>query len=137
MKEIVEKLGRAEQEMAADKGEFLLFAVVLREDAPDVWDLVVASPWIARDKSGSLRYVSDKVRSVLDANELVKLSRIVLIEPDSPALASFQQAINVEHGIPVEIKDSDFFGLQIKHGYLITSRRDTNTKPSKPATRAR
>jgi hypothetical protein len=135
MKEIVEKLVRAEQEMAAEKGAFLLFAMVLREDAPDVWDLVVASPWIATDKSSSLRYISDKVRSILDANELVKLSRIVLIEPDNPALAAFQQAIHVEHGI-AEIKDGDFFGLQIKHAYLITSRRDTNAKSSKRATHA-
>jgi hypothetical protein len=136
MKEITEKLVRAEQEMAAEKGAFLLFAVFLREDAPDVWDLVVASSWIARDKSDSLRYISDKVRSVLDASELVKLSRIVLIEPDSPALAAFQQAIHVEHGI-AEIKDSDFSGLRIKHAYLITSRRDTNTKSLNPTTRAK
>ena len=122
--------------MAAEKGAFLLFAVFLREDAPDVWDLVVASSWIARDKSDSLRYISDKVRSVLDASELVKLSRIVLIEPDSPALAAFQQAIHVEHGI-AEIKDSDFSGLRIKHAYLITSRRDTNAKSLNPTTRTK
>ncbi|OHB62813.1 MAG: hypothetical protein A2Y76_09635 [Planctomycetes bacterium RBG_13_60_9] len=133
MKEIVEKLVRAEQEMAAEKGAFLLFAVFLREDAPDVWDLIVASPWVAEDKPGSLRYISDKVRSILDASELVKLSRIVLIEPDNPALAAFQQAIHVEHRI-AEFKDSVFSGLRIKHAYLITSRQDTNTEPSKPAT---
>lgn len=125
MKEIVEKLVRAEQEMAAEKGAFLLFAVFLREDAPDVWDLVVASPWIAEDKPGSLRYISDKVRSILDAGELVKLSRIVLIEPDSPALFALQQAVCVEHGT-VEIKDSSFSGLPIKHAYLITSRRESD-----------
>jgi hypothetical protein len=136
MKEIITKLVRAEQEMAGERGAFLLFAVFLREDAPDVWDLVVASPWIAEDKPGSLRYISDKVRSVLDANELMKLSRIVLIEPDSPALAAFQQAIHLEHGI-AEIKDSDFSGLRIKHAYLITSRRDTNTKSFNPATHAK
>jgi len=136
MKEIVEKLVRAEQEMAAEKGAFLLFAMFLREDAPDVWDLVVASSWIATDKSGSLRYISDKVRSILDADELVKLSRIVLIEPDSPALAALQQVIHVEHSI-AEIKDSDFSGLQIKHAYLITSRRETDPNSSNPAMHAR
>jgi len=136
MKEIVEKLVQAEQEMAAERGSFLLFALLLREDAPDVWDLVVASSWIAKDKADSLRYISDKVRLVLDADELVKLSRIVLIEPDSPALAAFQQAINVEHGV-VEIRDSAFSGLPIKHAYLITSRQDTTAISSKPATHAR
>jgi hypothetical protein len=132
MKEIAEKLVRAEQEMAAERGEFLLFAMFLREDAPDVWDLVAASSWIAKDKSESLRYISDKVQSVLDADELVKLSRIVLVEPDSPALAAFHQAVHIEHGI-AEIKDSVFSGLRIKHAYLITSRRETDPKLSNPA----
>jgi hypothetical protein len=136
MKEIVDKLVRVEQEMAAEKGAFLLFAILLREDAPDVWDLVAASPWIVRDKADSLRYISDRVRSVLDADELVKLSRIVLVEPDSPALAAFQQAIHVEHGT-VEIRDSNFSGLPIKHAYLITSRQDTTAQPSKPPTRVK
>ena len=136
MKEIVEKLVQAENEMAAEKGPFLLFAMFLREDAPDVWDLVVASPWIDADKSGSLRYISDKVGSVLDSKELVKLSRIVLIEPDSPALAAFQRAVHIEHGT-AEIKDSDFSGLRIKHAYLITSRRDTTTKSSNSAPHTR
>ncbi|MEN6576526.1 MAG: hypothetical protein ABFD90_09300 [Phycisphaerales bacterium] len=136
MKEIVEKLVQAEKEMAAEKGAFLLFAVFLREDAPDVWDLVVASPWIDGDKSASLRYISGKISSVLNSKELVKLSRVVLIEPDSPALAAFQRTVHVEHGT-AEIKDSDFGGLRIKHAYLITSRRDTTTEPSNAATHTR
>lgn len=133
MKEIVEKLVQAEKEMAAEKGAFLLFAVFLREDAPDVWDLVVASPWIDGDKSASLRYISGKISSVLEPEELLKLSRIVLIELNNPALAALQQAVHTEHGT-AEIKDSDFFGLRIRHAYLITSRRDTDTRSANPAT---
>lgn len=131
MKDIIEKLIRAEKEMAAEKGAFSLFVLLLREDAPDVWDLVVASPWIAEDKSSALRYISNKVSSVLEPNELVKLSRIVLIERDNPALAAFQRVAHVEHGI-VEVKDSDFFGLRMKHAFLITSRRDTGTQSANP-----
>jgi hypothetical protein len=134
MKEIVDKLVKVEQEMAAERGAFLLFALFLREDAPDVWDLVVASSWIAADRAGSLRYISEKIGSVLDPKELLKLSRIVLIELDNPALSALQQAVHVEHGT-AEVKDSDFFGLRIKHAYLITSRRDTDTRSASPATR--
>ena len=56
--------------------------------------------------------------------ELLKLSRIAIIESHEPALAALQQAIQTEHGI-AEIKDSNFFGLQIKHAYIITSRRES------------
>ncbi len=122
MKGIVRKLVQAEQKMAEEKGRFLIFALFLREDAPDLWDVVVAAPWVAEDKSSSLKYISSKLGEALEPNEVTKLSRIVVIEPGNPALAALQ-AIQVEHGI-VELKDSNFFGLKIKHTYLITSRRE-------------
>jgi len=46
MKELVEKPRKLEAEIAAEKGPFLLFALFLRQDAADRWDLVVAAPWI-------------------------------------------------------------------------------------------
>ena len=122
MREIAEKLVRAEQEMAAHKGRFLVFGLFLREQAPDVWDLVVAAPWVVENKSASLQYISDKISSALQPDELVKLSRIVLVEPDNPSVAALHQAIKVEHGIS-EIKDCHFSGMEIRHAYLITSQR--------------
>ena len=55
MKAFAEKLVPVERQIAAEKGAFLLFALFLREDAPDVWDLVVAAPWIEANKSEALR----------------------------------------------------------------------------------
>lgn len=136
MKQIVEKLTQAEKEMAVEKGPFFLFGIFLREDAPDVWDLVVASPWIDLDRSNSLRYISDKISAALEPKELVKLSRIVLVEPDSPALVALQRAFHAEHAL-TEVKDSDFFGLRIKHAYIITSRRNANTESQNPASHNR
>jgi hypothetical protein len=130
MKTIVEKLIRAEREMAEDKGAFVLFAFFLREDAPDLWDLIVSAPWITKDKSGSLKYIAKKVQGVLSAEELLKLSRIVIIEQDNPALEAMQRAIHIEHGA-AEILSSNFFGLQIKHGFIITSRSDGSPPPNK------
>lgn len=124
MKEITEKLMALEQSIAAEKGSFLLFALFLREDAPDRWDLLVAAPWIPKNKNTALKYFSDKLIRTLSQKELLKLSRIAIIEPDEPALAAIQQAMHVEHSI-AEIKDSNFFGMQIKHAYIITSRRQT------------
>jgi len=122
MKEITEKLRTLEQSIAAEKGNFLLFALFLREDAPDRWDLLVAAHWIPKNKNTALKYFSDKLIRTLSQKELLKLSRIAIIEPDEPALAAIQQAMHVEHSI-AEIKDSNFFGMQIKHAYIITSRR--------------
>lgn len=124
MTDTTEKLTALEKSIAAEKGSFLLFALFLREDAPDRWDLLVAAPWIPKNKKTALKYFSDKLIRTLNQKELLKLSRIVIIEPDAPALAAIQQARHVEHSI-TELKDSNFFGMQIKHAYIITSRRQT------------
>ncbi|MCL5280411.1 MAG: hypothetical protein M1376_10950 [Planctomycetes bacterium] len=131
MNEIIEKLVQVEREMATEKGRLLVFALFLREDAPDLWDVIVAAPWVTPDKSGSLQYISSKLSSALAPDELTKLSRIVLIEPDSPALSALQKAVHVEHGT-AEIRDGNFFGLPIKHAYLITSRRDVDRESTEP-----
>lgn len=122
MKEITEKLRSLEQNISEEKGGFLLFALFLREDAPDRWDLLVSAPWIPKSKNTALKYFSNKLVQSLNQKELLKLSRIAIIESDDPALSAIQQAMHVEHGL-AEIKDSIFFGLQIKHAYIITSRR--------------
>lgn len=122
MKEIAEKLKEQEKVMAAEKGPFDLFALFLREDAPGKWDLVVAAEWIEKNKQEALKYISEALKKTLSQSELVKLSRISIIDESNPALGALQSAMNVEHGM-ADIKDSNFFGLQIKHAYLITSKR--------------
>ena len=130
MKEIAEKLKSYEEIMAKEKGPFDLFALFLREDAPGKWDLVVASDWIEKNKEKSFKYIAGIVQKALSKEELLKLSRIVLIDKTNPALEAMHRAMHVEHGI-AEIRDSNFFGLQIKHAYLITSRGRNNGTSNK------
>lgn len=129
MKEIVEKLKQQEEIMAKEKGPFDLFALFLREDAPGKWDLVVAAEWIEKDKETAFKYIAGIVQKTLSKEQLLKLSRIAIIDESNPALEAFHRAMHVEHGV-AEIQDSNFFGLQIKHVYLITSRRRTNSAPN-------
>ena len=130
MKEIVERLQRQEVIMAEEKGPFDLFALFLREDAPGKWDLVVAAEWIDKSKEASFKYIADIVQKALSKEELLKLSRIVLIDENNPALEALHKAMHVEHSI-AEIQDSNFFGMQIKHVYLVTSRRRFSGAPNK------
>ncbi len=123
MRKIAEKLKEVEIEITQEKGNLSLFALFLREDAPDVWDLLISAPWARINKSDALKYVAGKIRKKLDNSELLKLSRIVILEGDDPAVQAFQRGIKVEHGI-AEIQNSNFLGLPIKHAYLITSKRD-------------
>jgi len=122
MKDIVEKLKQKEIEMSEQKGPFHLFALFLREDIQDKWDLLVAAPWISEDKSEALKYIGSAVQQSLDKNELMKITRVVMIDDTNPALEALQRAMSIEHG-SAEIMNSNFFGLNIKHAYLITSKR--------------
>jgi len=120
MNEVVEKFASLEAEIAEKRGNFSLFALVLREDAPDRWDLVVSAPWVGPNKQEAVNYFVAEIKSNLGPQGLVNLSRIVLVDPSDAPVQAFNRAIHVEHG-RVEIRDSNFFGLPIKHAFIITS----------------
>lgn len=121
MKEIIEKLRIEESSISSEKGDFNLFALLLREDSPDRWDLLVAADWIDRDKYNAIHYIASRIQHVLSKKEIVLLSGIVVVEENNPELADFNAAFHVENG-SVEIQNRNFFGQQISHAYLITSR---------------
>jgi hypothetical protein len=129
MKKLVEKLIEGEMSMSQKKGTFHLFALFLREDSPDKWDLVVAAPWIDKDKEAALKYIAQNIQKSLEKDELLKISRIVMIDEGNPALSALQRAFRTEHSL-TEIKNSNFFGLQIKHAFIITSKRNGDPKPN-------
>ena len=119
-KETLEKLALLEREISAQKGDFSLFGLFLREDAPDKWDLLVSAPWLEVDEKQGFKYIAEEVHSRLDTDELLFISRIVLLEKNNPILEAIHKAIRVKHG-KVEIKNSSFSGIQITHACISTS----------------
>jgi len=124
MNELLEKLIDIERVMSSKKGDFSLFALFFREDAPDKWDLVVSAPWIESDKKRALDSIAKQLQSNLEPEELLSLSKIVLVDQDDPALRAIHNAVRILHGT-VEVRDSRFFGLSIKHAYVITSQKQS------------
>jgi hypothetical protein len=122
MKYIATKLRDIEKKMSEKKGAFNLFALFMREDAENKWDLLVSSKWISKNKSESLKYIASNVQDALTQKELVKISRIVIIDNDNSALDAIHQSLTTEHSI-TEIRNSIFFGLPIQHAYIITSQK--------------
>jgi hypothetical protein len=132
MKDILDKLLSLEHKISNEKGSFNLFAIFLREDSEDKWDLVVSAPWLVPNRKESFNYIVNQIKSVLDNNELMFISRIVLLEEGNPVLNAINRALEIEHG-RAEVKDSNFFGLQIKHAYIITSRKEKPIPKTKTA----
>lgn len=123
-----EKFARLESQIAHEKGDFTLFALFLREDVPDRWDLIVSAPWVGEDKESAVSYLVGQIKSKLGEQDLTSLSRIVLIDPEDVAVQNLNRAIQVEHG-NVEVRDSNFSGLAIKHAHIITSKRSPAPAP--------
>lgn len=122
--ELTEKFARLESQLSDEKGDFVLFALFLREDVPDRWDLIVSAPWIGEDKQSAVNYLINEIKSKLGGHDLTNLSRIVVIDPYDVAVQNLNRAIQVEHG-NFEVRDTNLFGLAIKDAHIITSKRPT------------
>ena len=120
--ELTQKFAELESRIAEEKGAFALFALFMREDAPDRWDLIVSAPWLGDDKRAAVNYFVAQIKSRLGEQDLTSLSRIVVVDPEDAAVQALNRAIQTEHG-SVEVRDSNFFGLPVKHAFIITSKR--------------
>ena len=118
----IEKLQELMREVAEDKGDFTLFGLFLREEAPDKWDLVVSSPWLEAGKMSALGDFVERLKSAIGEKQLLSISRVVTLAGDDPSLKAVLRTVNVDDGL-VEVKDSDLFGLKIEHAYFLRSKR--------------
>ena len=121
MNDIVEKFASLEAVVAEKRGDFSLFALFLREDSPDRWDLLVAAPWASQSMNETVEYLVNEIKSQLGSQELINLSRIIVLDPHNLEVQEFTKAFPVEHG-RLEVWDRIIFGLPIQHAFIITSK---------------
>ena len=120
--EVARKLSTFESSLAEERGSFALFALAIREEVPDRWDLLISAPWLGDDEQAALAYLIAQIKSKLGAEYLTYLSRIVVVDPDHAKLQEFNDLVQVEHG-SVDMRDDYLFGLLVKRAYIITSKR--------------
>ena len=109
-------------EIIEERGDLALFALFLREDAEDRWDLLVSAPWLEQDEAAGLRYLSKKLMTKLSERELLEISRVVLIEQSDPGLRSLLKSTTVKGGSVREIENSRFAGLALRHGFIFEAK---------------
>lgn len=124
----VDKLRRVMEELSAERGEFALFGLFLREEALDKWDLVISAPWLEEGKLKALGEFVEKAVSIVGEQELLALSRIVTLNHDDPNLDAILNAVEVEDD-PLELWNTSFFGLEIKHAYILRAKRLRTLEP--------
>lgn len=123
------KLSQLMDEVSAEKGEFTLFGLFERDEAPDKWELVVSSPWLEEGKLKALGEFVQKLKSAIGRKQMLSLSRVVTLNADEPALEAVLKAVEVEHGME-ELHDSELSGLKFKHAYIFRAKRPQHSELS-------
>jgi hypothetical protein len=127
-------LRKAMHEIAAKKGDFTLFALFRRADAPGTWDLVVSAPWLEK---GQLKATSELVELLSDSigePSLREFARIAPVGKDHPAVKFILANLQVDDG-ELRIQSTDLFGLEIDEAIIFRAKgpekNRTNGRPNK------
>jgi len=121
MSDLTRKVTEVEKDLASKNGSLNLFAVLEREDLVGRWDIVVSASWAKEDKA-TLQLIADAIRQHLAPEDIVNLARIVVLPAAENPVRAINEKYDVEHG-QVELTEPARFGLPVKHGFIITSRR--------------
>ena len=81
----------------------------------------MAAPW-AKNDDETLRYVHQMMKRHLIRSDFSHIARIVVLDASLDPVLTLNERFDVEHG-RVEILYPERFGLPVKFGYIITSRR--------------
>ncbi|MEK8020408.1 MAG: hypothetical protein VSS75_026365 [Candidatus Parabeggiatoa sp.] len=122
MNELIQKMLKIEKNLVRQKGYFQLFALFLREGSPGKWDVLVSAKWIDADKQQALKIITEQLTTKLNKDELISLSRVVVINKDNEEIPAINQLISETNQV-TEIYEKHFFGLDIKQAILIPSSR--------------
>lgn len=109
-------------------GEFCLFALFLPDERPSKWDLVVSAPWLNRSDIDKMRGISEILNEEL-GDEIVKLSRVVVLEPKSDFVQELNKRIRIEKSIKEYINE-DFLDISMKYAFIFTSKKEKNQQSS-------
>jgi hypothetical protein len=114
-------LRKAMHDIAKRKGDFTLFGLFMRSDAPGTWDLVVSAPWLEKGKLKATSEFVELLSESIGEQALSRFSRIQTIPSNSPGLKAILRAFSVDDG-EVRVQNSNLFGLQIEDAFIFRSK---------------
>ena len=115
-------------------GSMLVFALFLRDDPIERWDIVVSASWLSSSERDAYEIVVPKIQESLTSSELIQFSRVVILDDTDAAVAFLQEACSVTNGTFKEApKDfsvdifSEKFGFSIKKAYVLRCQKIKKT----------
>lgn len=99
--EMIGKLHQAEIDISAELGNFRLFAVFSRPDAPGKYDLLASAPWGDKNGELALRNLLERLKERLLPEEIRKIPRVIWFDPDDPGLTN--TVTNIVLNLPIAV----------------------------------
>jgi len=117
---LLNKFCQVERQLSEQKGPFKLFALIELEEVPGQWDVVMSSKELPDRDMETLRFVVNKIYAIVSKKEIVKVSRVILLNVDEPFVTEMEQFLSKIHN-PTEIFNCEIDHLKIKQAHIIVS----------------
>jgi hypothetical protein len=117
---LLNKFCTVERELSQEKGPFKLFALIELEEVQGQWDVVMSSKKLPARNMETLRFVVNKIYAVVSKKEIVKVSRVILLNVNEPFVTEMAQFLERTNN-PKELFNCEIDSLKIKHAHIIVS----------------
>ncbi len=104
--------------LIADRGRLSFLALFEREDDPGRWDLLIAGGGLRSDTLADYEYVGRVLREELTRDELLKLTKFVLLSEDYEPVQKLVERVQVDGDQPVELEDFRFYEFLIRRALI-------------------
>ena len=130
MSKLFEKIPAVAAEIARERGEFTLFAVMHRLDVPDWWDVIVAAPWLDTESIKDYRYFAAKLLPFFSWDRTPRLSHVSILALNNPVVRALLASPDLQPG-RVCLMTEPAGPVEFDKGFLVAR------KPMKLATATR
>ena len=125
---LAKRLQIAETAIASMHGQFVLFVLAEREEAPNKWDLLVSASWLDTSRRGVQQMV-ELLSPYLTDTDWLALASITPLPLSLEYVQWIAQNYNIQHDNQ-EVVNTFWDSLYIPHGYVITA--TPATVPAQP-----
>jgi hypothetical protein len=127
-KELIHRVREAGKMVAVERGSLSLLGLFQREEGIGLWDVIVAAPWISRDRTADIPYLVGKIQPRLDGLGMRYISRVVPLHASVPFVQTIQEMVGEVDGLK-PIAALDFEGMELRRGYVLLSHPEAQPAP--------
>jgi len=101
-----------------ERGDVRFFGLMLPDESDALWDIVVSAAWMDGDVSAGIRAVSGLMMEFAGPDDMLWVSRVVVLGANYPYLRALLGAFSVMDG-EAHVKESFINGVSVKEAYVL------------------